>query len=89
MSGLDQLPHLEVPYPLTNGGQQLRHASGRCPEHFLSVTYILGCKFCKSNVAARMLLVKCYDIKIVKLTGGFFYRIPFMQLTNKKMVRIT
>ena len=36
-----------------------------------------------------MLLVKCYDIKIFKLTGGFFYRIPFMQLTNKKMVRIT
>ena len=29
--GVDQLPHLGVPYPLTNGGQQLRHASGRCP----------------------------------------------------------
>ena len=30
--GVDQLPHLGVPYSLTNGGQQLRHASGRCPE---------------------------------------------------------
>ena len=35
-----KLPHLEVPYPLTNGGQQLRHASGCCPVHLLSVTYI-------------------------------------------------
>ena len=31
LSGLDQLPHLEVPYPLTNG-VQLRYASGRYPE---------------------------------------------------------
>ena len=36
--GLNQPPHLEVPYPLTNGGQQLRHASGRCPVHLHSVT---------------------------------------------------
>ena len=40
--GLDQLPHLEVPYPLTHGGQQLRHASGRCPVHLQSVTFIFG-----------------------------------------------
>ena len=38
--GLDLPPHLEVPYPLTNGGQQLRHASGRCPLHHHSVTFI-------------------------------------------------
>ena len=38
LPGLDQLPHLEVPYPLKNGGQQLRHASGCCPVHHLSVT---------------------------------------------------
>ena len=43
--GLDQPPHLEVPYPLTNGGQQLRHASGRCPLHYQSVTYIVFCLF--------------------------------------------
>ena len=24
LSGVDRIPHLEVPYPLTNGGQQLR-----------------------------------------------------------------
>ena len=36
--GEDQLPHLGVPYPLTDGGQQLRHASGRCPVHHPSVT---------------------------------------------------
>ena len=36
----DKYPHLEVPYPLTNGGQQLRHASGPCPVHLLSVTFI-------------------------------------------------
>ena len=35
---VDQVPHLEVPYPLVNGGQQLRHASGRCPDHHQSVT---------------------------------------------------
>ena len=35
-----KLPHLEVPYPLTNGGQQLRHASGRCPGYHPSVTSI-------------------------------------------------
>ena len=33
--------YLGVPYPLTNGGQQLRRASGRCPIHHPSVTYIL------------------------------------------------
>ena len=38
--GVDQPPHLEVPYPLTNGGQQLRHASGHCPVHQASVTCI-------------------------------------------------
>ena len=38
ISGVDQLPHLEFPYPLTNGGQQLRHASGRCPVQYHSVT---------------------------------------------------
>ena len=38
--GVDQLPHLGVPYPLTNRGQQLRHASGRCPVHHTSVTCI-------------------------------------------------
>ena len=37
--GVDQVPHLEVPYPLTNGGQQLRHTSGRFPVHH-SVRYI-------------------------------------------------
>ena len=37
----NKFPHLGVPYPLTNGGQQLRHASGRCPRHNLSVTYML------------------------------------------------
>ena len=31
LPGLDQLPHLEVPYPVSNRGQQIRHASGRCP----------------------------------------------------------
>ena len=36
--GLDRPPPLEVPYLLTNGGQQLRHASGRCPAYHLSVT---------------------------------------------------
>ena len=40
ISAVDQLPHLEVPYPLTNGGQQLRYASGRCPVHLHPVTYI-------------------------------------------------
>ena len=38
--GVDQLPLLEVPYPFTNGGQQLRHTSGRCPLHHPSVTYM-------------------------------------------------
>ena len=37
---LYKLPHLGVSYPLTNGGQQLRHASGRCLVHHLSVTLI-------------------------------------------------
>ena len=41
---LDQLPHLGVPYPLTNGRQQLRHASGRCPVCHHSVTYIVRLK---------------------------------------------
>ena len=41
--GVVQLPRLGVPYPLTNGGQQLRHASGRCPDYHPSVTYILKC----------------------------------------------
>ena len=41
LSGVDQAPHLEVPYPLTNGGQQLRYASGRCPVHAPTVTCIL------------------------------------------------
>ena len=39
-TGLDRPPHFEVPYALTNGGQQLRHVSGHCPVHLLSVTYI-------------------------------------------------
>ena len=30
---VDQLPHLEVPYPITNEGQHFRHASGSCPIH--------------------------------------------------------
>ena len=30
-ASINQLPHLEVPYPNTNGGQQFRHASGSCP----------------------------------------------------------
>ena len=30
------------------------------------------------------LLVKCYDIKMVKLPKGFLCRINFMQLTNNK-----
>ena len=38
--GVDQVPHLGVPYQLTNGGQQFRRASGRCPVHHPSVTYI-------------------------------------------------
>ena len=38
--GVDQIPHLEVPYPLSNGGQQLRHARGRCPVRHHSVTLI-------------------------------------------------
>ena len=38
--GVDQLPNLEVPYPLTNGGQQLRHAIGRCPQQGPSVTFM-------------------------------------------------
>ena len=42
LSGVDQAPHLEVPYPLTNGGQQLRYASGRYPAHHPSVTWIRG-----------------------------------------------
>ena len=37
---VDQLPHLEVPYLQTNGGQQLRQASGCCPVHLPSVTFI-------------------------------------------------
>ena len=44
ISRVDQLPHLEVPYPLTNRGQQLRHASGRCPAHIHSVTCISKAK---------------------------------------------
>ena len=28
---VDHLPHLEVPYPNTNGGQHFRRASGSCP----------------------------------------------------------
>ena len=39
--GVDQLPHLGVSYPLTNGKQQLRHASGRCLGHHQSVISIL------------------------------------------------
>ena len=41
---VDQVPHLKVPYPLTNGGQQLRHASGRCPV-LHHVRYIYGIFF--------------------------------------------
>ena len=37
---VDHLPQLEVPYPITNGGQHFRRASGSCPIH--SVTYIKG-----------------------------------------------
>ena len=33
-----------------------------------------------------LLLVKCYDIKMVKLSGGSFYRGSSMQLTNKKKI---
>ena len=28
---VDQLPQLEVPYPIKNRGQHLRRASGSCP----------------------------------------------------------
>ena len=35
-------------------------------------------------IANERLLVKCYDIKKVKLPGGLFYRGYHMQLTNKK-----
>ena len=28
---VDHLPHLEVLYPITNGGQHFRRASGSCP----------------------------------------------------------
>ena len=31
-----------------------------------------------------LLLVKCYDNKMVKLPGGSYYRGSFMQLTNSK-----
>ena len=44
-----------------------------------------GSKSCKSSEAIMLLLVKCYDIKIVKLPGFFFYRISFMQLTKKNI----
>ena len=36
------------------------------------------------NTADRQLLVKCYDIKMVKLPGGSSCRSSSMQLTNKK-----
>ena len=32
--------------------------------------------------ACMLLLVKCYDNKIVTLPGGSFYRSSYMQLTN-------
>ena len=32
----------------------------------------------------RLLLLKCYDIKMVKSPGGPFYRFSSMRLTNKK-----
>ena len=32
---VDHLPHLEVPYPNTNGGQHFRRASGSCPSILL------------------------------------------------------
>ena len=28
---VDHLPQKEVPYPISNGGQQFRRASGSCP----------------------------------------------------------
>ena len=31
LPAVDHLPHLEVPYPNTNGGQHFRRASGSCP----------------------------------------------------------
>ena len=37
----DVTSHLEVPYPHTKGGQQLRHASGRCLVLLPSVTRIV------------------------------------------------
>ena len=33
----------------------------------------------------RLLLLKCYDIKMVKSPGGPYYRCSFMRLTNKKI----
>ena len=40
---VDQLPHLEVPYPNPNGGQQFRRASGSCPSKPLHTFYhVLG-----------------------------------------------
>ena len=50
LSGEDQLPHLEFPYPLTNGGQQLWHASGGCPLHLLSITFMVESEFSSSRI---------------------------------------
>ena len=47
---VDQLPHLGVPYPPSNGGQQLRHASGRCPLLIASVTCIGQHSYLRANV---------------------------------------
>ena len=36
------------------------------------------------NIPNMLLLVKCYDIKMVNLPGGSFNKISYMQLTKKK-----
>ena len=39
---VDHLPQLEVPYPLTNGGQQFRRASGSCSVPFCYIYPIIN-----------------------------------------------
>ena len=70
--GVDQLPHLEVPYPLTNVGQQLRHASGRCPEHHpssINRKKNLSSKRYEPFISFRRSLVSCTCFKFTSISA--------------------
>ena len=53
-------------------------------ENILIGTSNVNRRQCCVDKLIRLLLLKCYDIKMVKSPGGPYYRCSFMRLTNKK-----